>query len=431
MIPRVLSASRSLSVLALSCGIACGGGSSSPGNDTKTSESRSALARVVNPAVSEGDATTLAADNQQFAAELYQAVRQEAGNLVFSPESISVALAMTYAGAAGSTASQMATTLHFSLAPERLHPAFNALDQALNSRGAGQPSGAFQLHLANALWAQQGFGVLPSFLDTLAVNYGAGVRLVDFAAPEPARLTINQWVSDQTSGKIPSLLEEGSLDTNVKVVLTNAVYFKADWLTPFSGNSANSPFHAPTGDVSVPIMTGPENVTLWQGDGYKAASLPYVGEDVSFVVLVPDAGTFSAFEAGLSGDRLRAVLETDAAAQASVGALRMPRFAFGQRLPLARTLQSMGMPDAFTPGVANFTALDGATDLFIKDVVHQATIAVDEKGTEAAAATAVTIGRKSAALNALFVDRPFIFIIRDNPTHSIVFMGRVLDPSAS
>ncbi|HEY4183744.1 MAG TPA: serpin family protein [Polyangia bacterium] len=399
---------------------ACGGGSTSSGVVVQSDK-----ARITAPVLAAGDLAQLASDNNHFAVDLYQAVRAPAGNLIFSPESISIALAMTYAGAAGTTATQMASALHFSLAPARLHPAFDALDLALTSPGSG--AGTFQLSLANALWAQQGFTLQPTFLDLLAENYGAGVHLVDFeSATESARLSINQWVSEKTAGKIPDLLMQGVLDPSTRLVLTNAVYFKADWVTSFDKDSPDGTFNAPSGPVTVPMMRGPENVALWTGNGYSAASLPYVGGTTSMVLIVPDAGTFDTFEAGLTADTLAAIT---AAPDATQGALSMPRFKFTRSFGLRDVLMQLGMTDAFAPELADFSGIDGQRDLLISDVIHQADIAVDEKGTEAAAATAVVIRTQAVVSNNLFIDRPFLFLIRDDATSSILFMGRVSDPS--
>ena len=333
---------------------------------------------------------------------------------------------MTYGGARGTTADQMSATLRFSLPPERLHPAFDALDLALEAP-ATAPN-AFQLSLANALWGQRDLALLPDYLDLLAENYGAGFHLVDFAgAPEAARMAINQWVSDRTQAKIPELLAAGTIDQTTALVLTNAVYFRADWLAPFAAMSPNGTFQGPAGPVEVPMMAGADRPTpSWSGTGYRAASVPYVGGGASMVLVVPDAGTFDTFEAGLTADALEAIL---AAPPTTSVLLSMPRFKLQTSLGLSGKLAAMGMTDAFSDN-ADFSGIDGARDLFIKDVVHQAMVAVDEQGTEAAAATAVTFTRHAVfAGDALIVDRPFIFAIRDDATGTILFLGRVVDPT--
>ena len=227
---------------------------------------RSNLSRVTAPVVSTDDASTLASDNLGFAVDLYQALRSTGGNLVFSPASISIALAMTYAGAATTTASEIASTLHFTLPPARLHPAFDALDLALTTPAAGSAPNAFTLNIANATWAQRGFPFLSSYLDLLAQDYGAGLRTVDFeGAPDPSRTAINGWVSDQTEQRIPQILPPGSIDPNTRLVLTDAVYFHGDWLTPFDPMSPMDTFHASSGDVSVAMMSNEAVVPVWFG----------------------------------------------------------------------------------------------------------------------------------------------------------------------
>jgi len=387
---------------------------------------RSDKIRVTSPVVSDADAAQLAADNLAFAVDMHQRLRaQQPGNFIFSQTSISTALAMLYAGAATTTAAEMASTLHFSLPAERLHAAFNALDLALTTPPAGGDAAAFRLKLANSSWVQDGFNVLPAYLDTLAVNYGAGLFQRDFTTQaEAARVDINGWVSDRTEAQIPELFPEGSINAMTRLVLANAVFFHGDWKKPFNHNSQNATFHAPAGDVSVPMMIGSGNAKLWSGTGYAAASAAYVGDTVSMIVVVPDAGTFDAFEAGLTADSLAAILSP---AQPGGGDLIMPRFKFDTAVALKDALTAMGMPEAFSPG-ADFSGIDGGRDLHVQSVIHKAIIAVDEKGTTAAAATGVVVGTTSLPPQ-LRADRPFLFFIRHDPTGAVLFQGRVLDPS--
>jgi serpin B len=403
---------------------ACGDGSSAPAPPT---ELVSTQVRVASPVLQDGDLGTLAADNGRFAWDLYQAVRATPGNLAFSPASISIALAMAFGGARGTTADQMAATLHFSLPPARLHPTFDALDLAL----APPPSG--HLTLANALWAKSATTVLPDYLDLLAEDYGAGVHTVDFAHdPEGARTAINQWVSDQTSGKIPALLAPGVINTRTVLALTNAVYFHADWVGRFGAVNTNGTFQTSAGPVAATMMSAAPSAPGWTGAGYRAVALRYIDSDAStsMVLVVPDAGTFDAFEAGLTGDALEAILAT---APTTMYFVTMPRFTAQANLPLQDTLAAMGMPDAFTPA-ADFSGITGTHDLFIDKVVHKATVAVDETGTTAAASTAATFADKLDAGGTgepLVVDHPFLFAIRDDATGTILFLGRVVDPTKS
>lgn len=390
--------------------------------------------RVQSPSVASSDLAELVAGNSAFAFDLYQAIRKQPGNLFYSPYSISAALAMTYAGARGATEHQMADVLHFALPQDRLHPAFNALDQALASRGAGAKSKdgkPFRLRIANSLWGQAGYKFLPAFLDTLAENYGAGLRLVDFQkAPEAARKTINDWVSDQTEGKIRDLIPQGAIDTLTRLVLANAIYFNAAWMYPFEKeDTQDGPFYLLDGSqVTVPMMRQSKHLRYFAGDGVQAVELPYDGGEVSMVLLVPDRGKFPAFEETLTAETVADILANMESANIN---LAMPKFQYDATLSLAGTLKAMGMPDAFSTN-ADFSGMDGTRNLAITDVFHKAFVAVDEAGTEAAAATAVIIGLTAMPVSPveLTVDRPFIFLIRDMQTGAILFVGRVLNPKS-
>jgi serpin B len=385
--------------------------------------------------VSPADLAGLVSGNSQFAIDLYQAIREAQGNLFFSPYSISVALAMTFAGARNETARQMADTLSFTLPPDRLHPAFNGLDSALAQRaagGAGSDGEGFRLNIVNALWGQEGYGFLAEFLDLLAENYGAGLRLLDFVhAPEESRLQINDWVSEQTESRIKDLIPQGAIDELTRLVLTNAIYFNAAWLYPFTEEQTHdAPFTLLDGSqVTVPMMSQTESFGYSSGDGYQAVELPYEGQQLSMVILLPDAGQFAAFEQSLKPAVVDAILAGLGARQV---ALSMPKFEFSADLSLADTLAAMGMPDAFE-GAADFSGMTGTRDLFISDVLHKAFVSVDEAGTEAAAATAVVMKLTGMPEEPITVtmDRPFIFLIRDIPTGAILFLGRVVDPTAS
>jgi len=387
---------------------------------TAPTEVRSEQVRVTAPALQDGDQATLTADDTRFAWDLYQAVRVRPGNLAFSPASVSLSLAMAFGGAQGTTADQMAATLHFSLPPARLHPTFDALDLALVNGG--------HIQLANALWARSAASVLPTYLDLLAESYGAGVHLVDFArAPETARAAMNQWVSDQTSGHIAELFPSGSINVRTVLALTNAVYFHDTWIIPFGAVNANGTFQTATGPVTTAMMTSAPPAPGWSGTGWRAVALPYEGLNTSLVLVVPDADTFDAFEAGLTADAFQALVT---GASTTMYSVTMPRFTARTTLPLKSTLAAMGMTDAFGSS-ADFSGIDGTHDLFIEDVLHQAVVATDENGTTAAAATGVTFARKAAVEIAtpLVVDRPFLFAIRDEATGTILFLGRVVDPT--
>jgi serpin B len=396
---------------------------------TEPPEIRSDLPRNTNPQASPAQLNELVAGNAAFAADLYREVRGKPGNLFMSPHSISTALAMTYAGAAGSTATQLADALHFTLPEPDLHDALNALDLALASREAGASGDTipFRLRTANSTWGRVGAHFEAPFLDTLAVHYDAGMRVLDFGAdPEAARATINGWVEDRTNDRIKNLLPQGMITRATRLVLTNAIYFSAAWASPFNAaNTADRPFHAPGGTVQVPTLRQTEQLLYGEGSGFRAAALPYDGGQLAMVIVVPD--DLAQLEASLTAQTfadVRAALSTHSLE------IALPKFKFEAPLPLRETLQALGMTEAFVDGVADFSRIDGTRDLVITDVVHKGFIAVDEKGTEAAAATAVVIGPTSAPPPAtLAVDRPFLFFIQDLPTGAILFVGRVLDPS--
>ncbi len=392
---------------------------------------KSDKAREESPDLNEGELEELVAGNTAFALDLYKALRGGDENLIFSPFSISVALAMTYAGARNGTARQMAEVFHFTLPPDRLHPAANALDLELESRGqgaAGHDGGGFQLNIVNAVWGQGGYGFLPDYLDVLAVNYGAGLRILDFKeSPEESRLVINDWVSDQTADRIQDLLPPGAIDALTRLVLTNAVYFSAAWEEPFPEKQTQpGSFHLLDGGaVTVPLMSLREDFGYYAGADCQAVELPYDGKELSMVILLPPAGKFQDFEDSLDGNRLDEIVSN---IQPSDINLTMPKFSFRTSAALNHTLAAMGMKDAFIPFTADFSGIDGTRDLYITSILHKAFIAVDEYGTEAAAATAVVIGITSVPEN-VRIDRPFIFLIRDIQTGAVLFLGRVMNPA--
>ncbi|MCP4541234.1 MAG: serpin family protein [Chloroflexi bacterium] len=371
--------------------------------------------------------------NSAFAFDLYQILREKDGNLFYSPHSISLALAMTYAGARSETERQMADVLHFTLPQDYLHPAFNGLDLELARRGEGaegQDGEGFRLNIVNALWGQDGYGFLPEFLDTLAKNYGAGLRLLDFVnAPEASRVTINDWVNEQTEDKIKDLIPQGAIDPLTRLVLTNAIYFNAAWSHPFEPSMTEDGTFYPLdgGEVTVPMMRQTESLGYTNGEGYQAVELPYDGWELSMVILLPDAGELKAFESSLDAERVDAIIESIGYGEV---ALTMPKFEFDSKHGLSQSLAAMGMQDAFAQS-ADFSGMTGNRDLFISDVIHQAFVSVDEAGTEAAAATAVIMKFTSvmpAEPVEVTLDHPFIFMIRDIQTGAILFVGRVADP---
>lgn len=389
--------------------------------------------RDTSPALDKIDLAKLVEGNNAFAFSLYQVLRQEESNLFYSPYSISEALAMTYAGARGETELDMAKALHFTLSQDRLHPAFNSLDLQLKQRGAGakgKDDEGFRLHVVNAIWGQKDYTFLEEFLDVLAQNYGAGLRIVDFInETEQSRLTINAWVSDQTEEKIKDLISEGVINELTRLVLTNAIYFNAAWQYPFNEDATSDGlFHLlSNNDVTVPMMKQTESFRYMEAESYQAVELPYDGRELSMVILLPKPGQYRAFEEKLDAEFVKAILDK---LETNQVALTMPKFEYESSFGLKEALKTLGMEVAFT-AEADLSGMNGTRDLFIQDVVHKAFVSVDEAGTEAAAATAVIVGQTALPPEpvAVTIDRPFIFFIRDIATDSIIFVGRVLSPA--
>ena len=391
--------------------------------------------RDTAPQAGQTDLTVLVEGNSDFAFNLYQELRdKEEGNLFYSPHSISLALAMTYAGARGETEQQMADTLHFLLAQDDLHRAFNALDIELASRGEGaqgKDGEGFRLNIVNAIWGQKDYQFLTEFLDTLAENYGAGLRLLDFISdPEESRITINEWVSDQTEERINDLIPQGAINFLTRLVLTNAIYFNAAWQYPFEeSNTRDGTFYLlDGGEVTVPMMHQTEEFGYAEGDGYQVVELPYDGGELAMIILLPRLGRFEDFESSLDSQQVAAMIPDLEHRQVI---LTMPKFEFESEFSLKKTLATMGMPVAFSDG-ADFSGMTGGRELLISDVIHKAFVSVDEAGTEAAAATAVIMRATALPVGGpveVSLDRPFLFFIRDISTGSILFVGRVANPA--
>jgi len=403
--------------------------------DPPGTEVRSGLERNNAPDVSPADLETQVAGNTAFALDLYQQVRaQSDGNLFFSPHSIEVALAMTWAGARNQTETDMASALHFDLPQDALHRVFDYIDLELGKRGEGAEGTdgkGFRLNVVNAIWGQVGYEFLADFLDVLALNYGAGLRLLDFVADAAgATEEINTWVEEATEGRIEDLIPPGALTEYTKLVLVNAIYFNAAWATPFEEEStADGAFHTAGGQtVQVPMMHGQVEAGYWQGDGYEAVELPYDGGELSMVIVAPDEGTLATFEEGFAPAFLDGLAASE---QYGLVTLTMPRWELdGETVSLKQVLAALGMEIAFSPA-ADFTGMHTEGGLMIHDVLHQAFVKVNEAGTEAAAATAVIVGDTSAPPEGptIVLDRPFIYLIKDLPTGQILFVGRVTNPS--
>ena len=372
-----------------------------------------------------------------FGIDFYKVTNQSGeANLIFSPYSIALAFSMTYGGAMGQTEAQMMKTLGF-LPQTEQHAAFNALDQYLAALGEGfegqsqandDQGEAFQLDVANAVWGQAGFPFKDAYLQTLAEYYGAGLREVDFSQdPEAARERINQWVAEQTKDKIKDLAPQGSIDTNTRLVLANANYFKAAWLFPFMESRTNQEdFTLLDGSqAEVAMMHGGGRFPYTLREGYQAVQIPYTGDQVDLLVVLPDEGRFGAIEDQLSTEFLEIVREEMETHDVS---LAMPHFDFDSEIDLVRAFQTMGMTDPFS-GAADFSGMVEGDGLFISAAQHKGTIKVDEIGTEASAATMIAVGVSAIQQAEVSLDRPFIFAIVERETGSILFLGRVVKPT--
>jgi serpin B len=413
------------------------GGSPAP---VTIEEVRSQKVREAAPVVAAADRQALASESTAFAMALYRQVEAANPNLVFSPVSISTALAMAWAGARSETETQMARALRFTLPQERLHPAMNEVTAALDTRGDGTQGAdgkPFRLKIVNTTWVQKGFTMQPAFLDVLAASYGAGVHILDFmGATEVSRQAINRWVEQQTEDRIKNLLPEGVIVPDTQLVLTNAVYFNAAWKSPFpASETADGPFTRLDGSTAtVPMMHNAARFRAATLPGLVAVALPYEDDRLSMLVVLPDAGKLAEVEsalamAGMPGMQgIQGLSGVTAALQETSVLLTMPRFRFETPIGLKEALSALGMPIAFT-GNADFTGIDARGGLYLHAVLHKAFIAVAEKGTEAAAATAVVVRPTSVPQGLKVVlDRPFLFFVRDEPTGAILFMGRVSDP---
>ena len=359
-----------------------------------------------------------------FAFDLYGRYSVDEGNILFSPYSISTALSMTYEGARGETAEEMEAVFGFLEDPSERLPSVARIYNTLNEEGRD-----YALHTVNALWIQRDYPVQEDYIDAIVSYYGGDVNALDFVAePDESRVTINDWVEERTNDRIKDLFPSGSIDADVRLVLTNAIYFKGDWLYEFDEEATNEEeFHVtPTTSVEVDMMSLRDDFNYAETDELQLLELPYTGEDVSMLILLPKRGHMGDVEAQLSAERLGEWVDMMEGAAVNV---YLPRFTFETKYFMMEDLAEMGMPTAFTDA-ADFSGMTGNRELFIDKVIHQAYIEVNEKGTEAAAATGVSMRLSAAMPGEVFrADHPFIFLIRDMDTGVILFMGRVTDPS--
>lgn len=368
-----------------------------------------------------------AARSNEFAFDLYGQLRQKEGNLFFSPASVSTALAMTYAGATGETKEQMARVLHLDAGDEQVHAGFGELAQILNSDGH-----RYQLRMANRLWGLEGYPFRREFLTLTRQRYAADLAQINFNRPDKASQTINAWIGKQTEGKIDQLVSPDMIEPLTRLVLTNAIYFKAAWQNEFWKHATeNSPFHvSAVEEVKTPMMRQVEHFSYAETDDVQVLELPYVGGDLSMVVLLPkQSDGLADLEQTITAQRLDQWVAEGKFRRVE---LYLPRFKITAQLPLTEGLEALGMTLAFSKNEADLSGMTSAHRLWISSVVHAAFVDVDEEGTEAAAAT---MGMAAAAAPSqeddpvvFRADHPFMFLIRDSRTGAVLFLGRLGNP---
>jgi serpin B len=404
-----------------------------------------AVAGAAGPAAEDNAAAKkLASAQNAFATDLYAQLRQDKGNLFFSPYSISSALGMTYVGAKGDTAGEMAKVLHLAdLQPaevDRSRPLSTLATEAYAEQHKlfNQPrKEGLELHVANALWGKPNYAFNQDFVKSVKANFDGDLQGADFANEPAARKTINDWVAGATKDKIKDLIGPGVLTPATRLVLTNAIYFKAAWATQFAKEATRkAKFHlAADKDAEVDMMNDTDHYSLAELDGFKMLTIPYKDNQASMLILLPEkVDGLGDLEKTLTAEKLAAWIDKSKSAYME---LSMPKFKCTCKFELSGQLTAMGMKLAFQAGKADFTGIANVPDepLFIGAVIHKAFVDVSEEGTEAAAATAVVMLAGSAMQTppkpVLFTaDHPFIYVIRDNRTGDILFLGRLADPTA-
>jgi serpin B len=375
----------------------------------------------------------LATKSNAFAADLYGQLAGTDGNLFFSPSSIHIAMTMAYFGSAGQTKDQLGKVLHLGGVDENVENQYSALMEQLNNPATVDDKPAFALKLANAMWVQQDKPVGKKYSQLLDTYFNAELNKVDFAKSDAARKTINDWVADKTQNKITDLVTPGAIDANTRLILTNAIYFKSDWANTFDKHFTTDDIFKSTGTTaSVPMMHKVRNFGYLENDDFQALEIPYKQNALSMVVFLPrtDDG-LAKFEKSINPKQLEQWLGQLKDERVNV---TLPKFKFDSSFSLAQCLKAMGAGDAFDSKLANFAEITRAEPLYIGAVLHKAMVAVDENGTEAAAATAVifmtTAARMEPAKPKVFkADHPFVFLIKHNDTGEILFMGRVANPA--
>ena len=367
--------------------------------------------------------------NNAFAMKLYGQLKADGKNLFISPYSISTALAMTYAGARHKTETEMGRVLGFRESREKIHQGFMKIIADTNSI---EEKGAIELAVANSLWAQYDYVFERNFVDILNVHYGTKLNLVDYkTAPKEAETKINTWVLEKTKEKIDNIIPTGSLTPATRLILVNAIYFKGDWKNTFQiKQTRDKPFWLNSDkSVDTPMMRQRKNYNYAENETLKAIELPYEGDDVSMIIFLPKSKDgLVEMENRLVSEGFDTILSNMRRKEVD---LLLPKFKLTYTSKLKGTLEKMGMKDAFDPKKADFTGINNKKDLFISEVIHKAFVAVDEKGTEAAAATAVMLITTDIAERpkTFQADHPFVFMIRENHNNSILFLGRIADPT--
>lgn len=369
--------------------------------------------------------------NNAFAFDLYSKLKSTKGNIFFSPYSVSTALAMTYAGARGNTEKQMMSVLHFGKNEKAFHEGVGALQARINEI---QKKGDVKLGIANGLWLQKDFKFLPAFLQLAGMNYDAGLNYVDYVhETEKARGEINSWVEDKTNKKIKDLIKPGVLDDLTRLVLANAIYFKGSWAIKFdTAQTKVVPFWKSKSDsekVKTMNLRGHE-FGYAEDTLNQFLELPYAGKGLSMIIILPKTKTgLQATEAGLTSKSMTAITNRFKNAEVDVF---LPKIRTTHEFLLNEVLESAGMTDAFGAG-ADFSGMTGNKTLHISAVIHKAFVDINEEGTEAAAATAVVVTARCMPVyrppTVFRADHPFLFLIRDNTTGSILFLGRIVDPT--
>ena len=384
----------------------------------------------LSPVASAQEINSVIKANNQFAFDLYSKYRSKEGNVFYSPYSISSALAMTYEGARGTTAEEMRAVFHFPQDASIRRDSFLKINQQINKKDK-----KYALSTANALWAQKDYKFLDDYFSLVDQYYGGKVTNMDFVnETEQSRLTINSWVEEQTKDKIKNLIPPGLITPNIALVLTNAIYFKGFWFKQFNKkNTKKEEFRiSPDNKIKTQMMrlSGKEaKFNYAETENLQILELPYEGNDLSMLILLPREDDLKVVEGSLSSEKLS---EWKGFLRKEQVNIYFPKFKFETKCFMAQDLKEMGMQTAFGGG-ADFSGMTGTRDLFISEVIHQAFVDVNEEGTEAAAATAVIMREgmfsEPKPIKIFKADHPFIFIIQDRETGNILFMGRVSDPS--